>query len=354
MSLLHAFSGQQLGVVNDLYRHMNWPHATSSSGVAVSTTGGPFSDGYFQCGSNAVGVGAKLITTSDCSAVVFHHAFWYRKSSATTAETLLAQYVTAGGQGFQVRRNANDTLTIRQWRSDASAGATVVTSTSTVSNSAWNLIEIAFLGKDVGGIARIRFNGNIDAEFSGDTVSSGDPSAGGLYRFYLDGTGSGSHQYAHSLVWDEAGAEANWSTVGSGLRARRATINGAGTSTQFTPSAGSNWQNVDEAPGPTLTDFNSSTTAGHIDSFAHGGFPTPTTTYQFVGVGLLARNDGQGAPDTVRAKIRSNGAYYSGASVTVAPTTDPVEGFWFSDPDDSGAWTEARVDALEPGYELVT
>lgn len=58
---------------------------------------------------------------------------------------------------------------------------------------------------------------------------------------------------------------------------------GAGSHTDFTPSAGANWECVDETP-PNITDYVYSNTVGHIDTYDHTDLPANTETVLAVAV----------------------------------------------------------------------
>lgn len=130
---------------------------------------------------------------------------------------------------------------------------------------------------------------------------------------------------------------------------------GAGNYTQFTPSAGSNYQNVDDGTaGPDNdTTYNVSSTAGHKDSFTLTDLPAgPARLVYAVQVQSYARSE-QGS-NQLRSFIRVGGTDYNSDTESIN-TSYYTRGrkIWSLNPATSAAWTETQVNALESGYELI-
>jgi hypothetical protein len=127
---------------------------------------------------------------------------------------------------------------------------------------------------------------------------------------------------------------------------------GAGNSTDFTPSAGSNFQNVDETSTDSDTTYNSETTAGDHDTYTYAAVGL-TGNVRAIQTNLVVRSTGAGA-ETLRPKIRISGTDYSGT--TVGCTTsylDKMEVFETS-PATAVVWTVSEIDGAEFGIELVS
>jgi hypothetical protein len=126
---------------------------------------------------------------------------------------------------------------------------------------------------------------------------------------------------------------------------------GAGNSTQFTPSAGSNWQNVDDTTHDGDTTYNASSTNGHIDLFALGDLVTATGTVEGIKVVQRWRKDDAGSR-TARRVIRTGATNYEGGDVSMSDSyttsTEVIE----QNPNTTADWTIANVNGLEAGYKL--
>jgi hypothetical protein len=128
--------------------------------------------------------------------------------------------------------------------------------------------------------------------------------------------------------------------------------NGAGSSTDFTPSAGSNYQNVDDFPFDDDTTYNSSPTVGAVDTFAMSNLPAAGDVYgvrQFTRV----RKDDAGSRSACHV-VRVDGTEYPSSSFALSDTYITFHQLLATNPDTGVAWTDAEVNALEAGYEVVT
>ena len=129
---------------------------------------------------------------------------------------------------------------------------------------------------------------------------------------------------------------------------------GAGSNAAFTPSAGANWQNVDDAPGPDGdATYNASSNPTDADSFVTPGVGTTVVANAIPAVFLktYARKDDAGVRSLTRiVKL--------GANVATGVTAPLSAGYdWQADKfalDPAGnPWTKANVNAAEFGYDLI-
>lgn len=127
---------------------------------------------------------------------------------------------------------------------------------------------------------------------------------------------------------------------------------GAGNYTQLTPSAGSNFDCVNENPANDDTDFVSSITAGQKDSYTLAPIALLTATIFGVAVNLISRKEDAG-PRTERSLVRSSGVDAVGAIVAPGVTYLNVQQIFELDPS-AASWTVATVNAMEAGVEVVT
>lgn len=125
--------------------------------------------------------------------------------------------------------------------------------------------------------------------------------------------------------------------------------NGAGATTQLTPSAGSNYQCVDEIP-PVLTDYVSGSTVGNKDLYA---YPDISTTYTVRGVqvhsyaGTDSGSTAQGRTVAVSGATTSNGV-----TRTLSATPKTWRDVYETDPNTAAAWTAANANAAQFGWEV--
>lgn len=126
---------------------------------------------------------------------------------------------------------------------------------------------------------------------------------------------------------------------------------GAGSSTQWTPSAGSNFQCVDEASPNDDTDFVSDGTVGHKDYYAHTALSGTASVFG-VGAFYRHRKDDAGSRQT-RANLKLSGTTSTGTTRT--ESTSYVSDFdHFEDKPGGTGWTISDVNSTEIGIEVVT
>ena len=128
---------------------------------------------------------------------------------------------------------------------------------------------------------------------------------------------------------------------------------GSGNSTQFTPSAGSNYQNVDDNPTDANddTDYNSSSNNGDIDLYSLSALPTTPGTVYAVAPVVRARMDDVG-PQTMRTVIRTNSTNYEGDDLSLSAVYANFRNTVYGvNPNTSSAWTESEISTLECGVK---
>ncbi len=126
-----------------------------------------------------------------------------------------------------------------------------------------------------------------------------------------------------------------------------------GNSADFTRSAGSNdYECVDETLTNEDTDYISSNTLNHKSIF---GITTGALgTVKAIQVNNSCRLDEAGVRK-IKAIARSNATDYQGAeSGEIAANYAMESEIWELDPDDSGAWTQTKLEAAEFGLEITT
>ena len=207
----------------------------------------------------------------------------------------------------------------------------------------WYYIELKALIDPTAGTLELRINGASKATFSGNTRATGTSQItrvlGGNYSLY-----------ANWYICDDAGAVNN-DFLGD-CKVVCILPNGAGNSSQFTPSAGANYENVDDATPDDDTTYNAASVAGYKDTYAMGDV-TITGTIKGVQALVLARKDDAGSR-TARILCRSGAADYNGDTFSLLDSYVYNRKIWEADPATAAAWDEAGINAAEFGLELVS
>jgi hypothetical protein len=265
-------------------------------------------------------------------------AFIELRDAGASTGVHLKLYLTASNQ-IQLRRST-----------------TIITaSTKTLAADTWYYIEFKWLIDGTVGTAEVWVNGKkggwidesgintnnggndwVDAVmFTGCVNFSGRPlNFDDFYILDLTGTAPGNDRLGDSIV---------------------ETLNpsGVGAEAQWSPSAGANVDNVDEATPDGDTTFNSSGVVDDDDRFAMDELVNVPSTVFAVQVQGAFRNENAGARDV---RLKAHDGVTEGQSVDITPTFDAayiMESFMFEDhPTDANPWSTAEVNAMEAGYRV--
>jgi hypothetical protein len=147
------------------------------------------------------------------------------------------------------------------------------------------------------------------------------------------------------IFWDSTGSAFNTFPLGP-RRISTLIPNGAGASTQYTPSTGTNWSCV--AGAYSAATFVSSTVTGQIDLYTYPNLPIVPSTINAVVGNYFGQNSGVGAAQNT-PKMRTSSTTVSGTAVTLPNGTNASSQFaWYADAGGS-AWTDTSVNAVQLG-----
>lgn len=127
---------------------------------------------------------------------------------------------------------------------------------------------------------------------------------------------------------------------------------GAGATSAWTPSAGANWQNVDETTPDDDTTYNESATVGNIDTYTMQNLPGAASSVVCVAVTIYIKKTDANAR-TVAAVLRIGGTDYIHATSKGVPGDYAfLQWIWLVSPATGVAFTVAEVNALEAGIKV--
>lgn len=333
----------------------SFDHYTNVGHKYENSNGGTISSSSVRTGS------AGIRFTSGQNNVIKTLPSAYGTLIAGVAYRSFATSLDAGIIAFQdnttyqislVHDSATGRLVLIRGQVSPGSGTTLATSTNIVSTRGiWAYVELKVTFDDTTGSYEVRVNGdtwlsatNVDTKQSANTTAN---------RVVLGRTGdntSGTVDYDDFYVCDTAGSVNNTFLGDIGVAALFAT--GAGSSTQWTPSTGSNYQNVDETAPNDDTDYNSSSTVGQKDLIAMGNLGGTVTTVLGVQVLRRSRKDDVGTRQ-LKTKIKSNTTEANGATTSESSSYVYYRDIFETDPDTSAAWTPSGVNGMEAGYEVV-
>jgi hypothetical protein len=242
---------------------------------------------------------------------------------------------------FQVSDNGSQRR-IKVYRG-TSAGTLLATGNIQLPDQTWFHAEFKFTIDDTNGSYEVKINGVVDSALSAtgvDTRNGGNSTAD---RIYLEGNN-------FVLRWDSI-------VVTTGEYVGQAVVyakfpDGAGSNTGFSPSTGSNYQNVDDNPSDGDTTYNTGDAAGGIDTYAMADIGG-TGSVKCVQVSNQIRLVSAGSKD-VAAAVRTGGTNHFGTTKSITSTSYANTAHLFeTNPGTGAAWTVSEVDALEAGLKVV-
>ena len=297
-------------------------------------------------GSHAcdVGVGALGKALPNLATVVCGAACNLTATPATTPRVIIRLRDGSTVQ-LSVTVEADNSIGVR--RGDHTGALLAQSSPCKIGAGAWHFVELKATIHNSAGSVQVRLNGVTVVAVTGlDTQNTSNAYATEIqfWQGYIDDL----------YVLDTTGSAPHNDFLGD-VRVRTLYPDGAGSSTQWTPSAGSNYQNVDEtgtADGDTT--YNSSSTAAQKDLFTFSNLPDASGTVYAVQERWKARKDDGGTREA-RSVVKSGATTNSGQTEALGSSYVGYIGDIHSvNPDTAAAWTISEVNAVEAGYELIS
>jgi hypothetical protein len=218
----------------------------------------------------------------------------------------------------------------------------------------WYYMEIKYKIHGSTGVAQFRLDEELLMDFTGDTYYTASTSISVAQFRFSDNYQWGTQwtQIDDMYLADTEGSENN-DFLGD-IRIDTIHPNGAGNYTDLTPSAGANYECVDET-GYSSSDYVEGIDPGDKDSYAYPAVPTDLDDAAIYGV-QIRQNCKRTAP-TANIKIdpfiRTGSTDYSQTAQNLSDSFTEKQGdILVDDPSDSGDWTQAKINACEFGMEV--
>lgn len=276
--------------------------------------------------------------------------FAIKVSALPSAARAMFVFSDGGINHVSICLNADGTVAARR---GSATGTILGTSTAVLTAGVFAYLEAKVLISDTVGTVDIRKDGiSILSLTVQDTRNVGNASAD-IMQFGGSSAEAATIDYDDIYVCNNAGSAPQNTFLGDS-RVDTTFPNAAGNKSQWTPSAGSNYQNVDEDPANDDTDYNFASVAATRDLYAFPDIAPTTGTVYGVAVNITARKDDATAR-TLRELTRRGGTDYAGAvtqtlTTSYAMYTEILE----QDPSTSAAWSIANVNLAEFGVDLVS
>lgn len=275
----------------------------------------------------------------------------YRRG-AMTSTGIVFSFEESGAAHVRIQSNPGGALEFRH-------GSTLIESSAAgiISPNVHYFIESEVYVHDTDGYVKIWVHDTLVYDSlvtypSGRDTRVAAGAVGTVDGILLAGIGGVSIDYDDWYVYSTTGPDAWANTRAGDSRVQALARTGAGASTQLTPSAGANWQNVDEADSDEDTTYNESNTPGHLDLYA--GANLVDTPDEVLGVQVRNRRRKTDAGTrTTRDAIRVGGTTAFGTGQGVATDYSYSKSIWQVSPATSAQFLTTEF-PIEAGIEVET
>lgn len=318
-----------------------WDGFSISSNLLYRPNGGPYNGPYI---SGVLDLRKDIPLLTLPSAIGF--SFWFRTALSSQSENLIGFRNAAGQQHAQIVRMASGAWEARRFGGNVLG----VSASHTIREMVWHWMDTFFVLGDVGGEVHLWVDGAHVLNLTGvDTRQDSFGTTLGRINMSLRADQSSLGGSAGFVMWDTTGSKNN-APFGDG-RVDYLPAAGNGARTDYTPSAGANWENVDEREPDEDGTHNESLTVGNIDRYTIQPFPTPSSLVRSVSAIARVRSPDATARSS-RITLLSGATNTNGPAFATSSTYDtdvflPIE----DDPNTGTDWTEAGVEAVEVGVE---
>jgi len=225
------------------------------------------------------------------------------------------------------------------------------TTTGSLQVNVWAYVEFKVLIHGSAGTVDVRINGVNSLSLTGKNTQAGASAIWNVARFGYIAVSTVSTitcDIDDVVVMDGSGSFNN-AFIGD-VTISVLNPNGAGNSTDWTPSAGSNYQCVDEDIVNDDTDYVSSSTLNAKDLYAMEDCAAGADI-RAVQV-VTAMRKGTEGPGKIKHVIRSNSTDYDSAEIGLGGTAYSFNRtIWETDPATAAAWTESGWNAAQVGVK---
>lgn len=230
------------------------------------------------------------------------------------------------------------------------SGTVLATSAANVyPGNSWQYIELCVQIDSTVGYCELRVNGGTVASYSGNTRNGGTSTSVDRFDILRTSGGTETNYWDDLYVCDNTGTSNN--TFLGDIQVQTLLPNGAGASTQFTPTgATTNWQAVSNVPYSTA-DYNSASTVGNRDLYTLSHLSAGTGTVFGIQTNMIVNKTGAGTAN-IKAAIQSGATIYYDPTIALSTTAAWSGVIRQIDPATSAAWTVTGVNSLEAGAEV--
>jgi hypothetical protein len=270
------------------------------------------------------------------------------------ADVYFLQILDTGSPQLGVRLLADGRIGI--YRGALGSSAQLGATTYAVAGSSYHYYELKYTIDVSVGALELRIDGDPKLTLTGqNTSATGNATANGFFLGVQNPSVGANRtitlQYSDLVVMDDQGSLNN--TFVGDVRVQALFPTSNGTTNDWTPSTGSNYENVDDATPNDDTDYNSTSNPGDIDLFAYGALTPTAGAVLGIQPVMCARKD-DGGTRVIAPVLRPTSTNYVGTSQSITTSyafyTEVIE----TNGDTSSPFTIAELNAMEAGVKLIS
>lgn len=228
---------------------------------------------------------------------------------------------------------------------------TSVGSSSVKISGEWYYHEVRLVVDQVAGSCQFKIDEVSETSVSNIDTALASFSTSGVDTIWL-GESAGislTQRFDDVYILDSSGSAPNNTFLGD-VVVETLFPSGAGATTNFTPSTGSNFQNVDDTNHDGDTTYNSASTVGNRDTFATTNLVGTSATIYGLQTNIVARTSTLGVR-SISDVVVSTGTF-DGDNFALSANYENYRTLKPLNPNTSAAWTVSEVNAAEFGYEI--
>jgi hypothetical protein len=269
--------------------------------------------------------------------------FGFRTGAELISTRIFSLYDSSTEQ-FALRQTVGGELAVYK-------GTTLLaTSAVVLSTDSWYYIELKVVLHGSTGSYELRLNGvNILSDGSEDTTGTSNNYAQTI-RFWGAFNSDPDTQFGFDDIYICDGTGATENDFLTPRQVFTSFVNAAGDSTQFTPSAGSNYQCVDDVPHDSDATYVESGTSGHQDLYGVDNVALTDITAVQISVVCKQTDD---TPFDIKLVAKSDSTVDEGSAIAVGATDYVTRSrILVENPHTTAPWTDSDIDSAQFGIEV--
>lgn len=352
MTILAAYGMDIYNTKTDLFTEPNWTAITDTN-ISVQINKGRFGGGAIRFnGAGGLGDVAQLAVGATPTTLFFGASV---KIENYNHDTDILRFLEGANEHAKLRIN-NITNNLELWVTGT------LRSKFDFTLGFWHRLEVKLTVNNTTGEIIILIDRNLGTDFATaiqvSSVFTGDTQAGAsTFTDTIEFISNPAATFETEILWDDITLNDNAGTTNNtwlgDIKIQTIRPDADTAQKDMTPSTGTtNFNLVDEAPGPDTTDFVTPEVIGDKDLYTAGNVVTGFNNIQAVQVKAFAQVGDAGA-STIRLITKSGATEGFSASQSLS-TARFHQHIFETDPDTSAAWIENNINAIEIGVERDT